>query len=868
MDGTLEKRDNVDEDVEHFEVDGIDDKLNESDRGKRQVRHGRYYVKNVPKAVKFFDFTQYNNNLHNIRQNLRNVPAYNSISFPDSSPKSTYSDNIFTTPNPFLHFSTNTNSLHYHTPESYNKPFKASSPDPYSLRPPHNPINTATHIITKSPPISSLNNNENPFSALAGGFLNNIPQKTGSHGEVNNFLIHNPYDSSLGSSSVVTDRPVLISTSPRGKLNNKLPLKTNNINDYNMQNNKNQSKYPKVTSDSNESNDYDEKEDEEKNEEDSNSSEEDDEEDNSSDYFHKHAYNFPKPPYEFRHPSNKYAEINNPFEDPNFDFDDFLSKLRDEPVSVTASSTRKPNQLQNAAYHDETIDDDKAIIKKTKSTTLSYKGMSTPRPFTLPSNINSWPVHSTSDEIVNTKKINISNSQTVANNNIQQDKQQQHAHMQQQILKAFNNAPQLGAVSHLGPFRPQLKPPNFKDDRQLPLSHNFNGNLVYNPSSQRPKLVVSTVAPKHYLFVTGKNQPILFTTPKPNYSVSQNQAIVTGMPYLLSSFKPNNVNNNNIYKQQTSNPILFNQQTPTKSQAYRIQPLEAQKPRQNQVSEIPSLESIFSQTHKPTSQSSTTTRRTPLQSVTTEVSTTTILPKRRPIPKPSPEMGDYYYDDDEEQYYYEPVVKPKYMPSSEVRPQRPLIAQNYEEYEDDHFEEPASSRKPQNVSIRIQGNKIESATKNHNDVSVVTKSPYKGLIKNNHNGKIPVPVMMNYVTPAPTVLMRPEISNYNIDHHYRNRTAVRMRRPVKRPINSGPNTIRPPKYLNQTTLRPYTVRHRLAKPTTMQTPVVPNSENKQGQRGRTRRPSTFTQVKSTTPRDNHNQETRYSKTKHDDRTNR
>lgn len=77
--------------------------------------------------------------------------------------------------------------------------------------------------------------------------------------------------------------------------------------------------------------------------------------------------------------------------------------------------------------------------------------------------------------------------------------------------------------------------------------------------------------------------------------------------------------------------------------------------------------------------------------------------KRRPIPKPSPEMNDYYYDDEDDDYDYEPPVKSKFMPSTEVKPQRPPIAQNYEEYEDydivDHKKvyknKPSTTHKPQ-----------------------------------------------------------------------------------------------------------------------------------------------------------------------------
>lgn len=94
----------------------------------------------------------------------------------------------------------------------------------------------------------------------------------------------------------------------------------------------------------------------------------------------------------------------------------------------------------------------------------------------------------------------------------------------------------------------------------------------------------------------------------------------------------------------------------------------------------------------------------------------------------------------------------------------------------------------------------------------------------------------------------------------RNRTVMHIRRPV---TQNGPNTVRPPKYLNQTTLRPYTVRHRLAKPTTL-------TENSQEDktRGRIRHPNIVAQMKLTTPHDSHNQETRFTKTKHDDKTNR
>lgn len=834
------------------EADYEDEGLDETERGKRQVRHGRYYIKNGfknqnhdgkswanVKPAKIYDFSPYTSNPFQSYQNTRK-PTYNSISFPDVSPKA--SDNIYTTSNPFLQYTTSANLYN-----DQKKPFKASQPDIFNLRPPHNPINIATHIITKSPPISSLTSNENPFSALAGGFVNNNPQQ--SNRQFNYVKLNENYrDSSQLPSSVVTDKPVLIASSQRVKTNFNTVKPTKPTQPEPMQYN------------NNDNDDEEDEDDERDNEEDESGSSEND---SSESDFRPHF----KPPYEFSHPNNKYADIANPFANPNFDFDAFLTKLRNDHLSMSSSSTPNSNK-QNAPITSRPISNDTPQPKPFTSTTLTYKGMSTPQPFTLPAKIvNTWTLAGHNDHTnPSTNAPNITNYQ-----------KKQSLQLQQQTLNSFNNAPQISTITQQV-SRPRLQPPNFNDDRQLPLNHNFKGNFADQPSvrliSKNPNysnIVVSTLPPKTYLLVTGK--PFLYSTAKPQFGppqktiTLQTQGLVTPRPH-SSTVNPHNANI--IFTHPTPKPVLITQAP--KPQQYRVQQLQSSTHKPSTVSEIPSLESIFQQTLKPVSglnSITTTTKTLGLSNIQESLKNLTKI-KRRPIPKPSPEMNDYYYDDDDEQYYYEPVVKPKYMPSSEVRPQRPPIAQNYEEYEDDSYEDDdePTAYKPQTPIRRPAGYNtyhVESATKNHNDVSVVTKPPYKNL-KHNINGKIPVPVIMDNVTPTPHILIRPEVSNYKIMHQQRNRT-VHLRRPLKRPTQGGPHTIRPPKYLNQTTLRPYTVRHRLAKPTTVRMPTTTNNQNKQVN-GRLRNPTTMSRFKSTTPSDNHNQETRFTKTKHDDRTNR
>lgn len=840
------KSDSSDDYENSDNIEFIDENLDENERGKRQIRHGRYYLKkNIgeknwgsPKPLKFYDHGHFVNNPPSTYYSHRN-PIYNTISYQEAGRKP--QDNLFTTSNPYLTYTSSTNSL---LDQLSNKQFKPSLRDPLNMRPPHNPINTATHIITKSPPISSLTNNENPFSALAGGFYNNAPVQSTNNNVRHN--IQNYHDLSQLSSAPITNKPISVTTS--------VPKTSTDVLTHANQNKPYENSYET----------YEESDE-------SGSSE------NNNDDFYKSKYTFPKPPYEFTHPHNKYADIVNPFADPDFDFDVFLKKLRDEPFTITGPSSIKSNNKPTSNNNLEITTKPNIIEnsqpKPFKSSTIIYKGMSTPKPFTLPAKTISWSQTGSFGNTPSTVSPNITKYQTLTLQPTRQGSKQ--------ILNTYNNAPHPSTITQFEALRPNFQPPNFNDDRQLPLNHNFNikfdeqskSKLVHR-SPNYSNIIVSTEAPKTYLIINDKNKHFLLSTPNPLFGTSQKTAVLqsnvpTGRPYSLSTVKI--PNGNTIFKVSTPNTTPKNPQIPIKLQKYRAQYALQSSFGPNNVSEIPSLESMFSQAFKPTVQSNTVATSKPmLKAHIREITTTSPKPKRRPIPKPSPEMNDYYYDDDEQ--YYEPAVKPKYMPSSEVRPQRPPIAQNYEEYEDDESYEDDDneySGEPQNTIKRPSSYntyQVDSATRNHNDVSVVTKSPYKNVIKNNVNGKIPVPVMMDIKTPIPTVLMRPEVSNYQIIHSHRNRT-VHLRKPTTRPVHSGPNTIRPPKYLNQTTLRPYTVRHRLAKPTTVKIPSMSNDQNKQT-RARVRRPTTVTKLKTTTPIDNYNQETRYTKTKHDDKTNR
>lgn len=862
--------------MEYFEYDesipkyGDEHGTDDSERGKRQVR---YYLKNgyktpgkswgFPKAVKLVDLHQYN---YQNPQGTRLQQNYDESFGNSGSPKPYLSDNFGLSGNSYQNYQIDN--------AQSERPFKPSLRDPGQSSG-HNPVHVATHIITKSPPISSLKNNENPFASLAGGFYNNAPKQSlnqnpfmsqfTSFSERPNHKVAFP-DSSQLSSTVITGKPVLVSTTGRTRNNYKV----------NPQNNDQSQHHERVPAQSQDEDYESEEESSEENESSENSSSEKEEKDSFKPNF--------EPPYEFTHPSHRFRDIENPFANPNFDFDAFLTKLSGGQYAVI--TTEKPKQnAQNAAL--KTLSPPVELTTSAnpglnyQSSTLNYKGMSTPRPFLggEPTNFPSKP----SENL----QVPASTKQTFAFEQWSQRptlKQQNAVSEQQSSLNQnIYRIVQQNAGIPLDAVRPKLKPPNFKDERQLPINYSFNRPIEstikpnYDVSKQKGEhKQTGAVTQSPYVLVTDTGAPAIFSTPKQQYFVKPEKILAlhpqsgsTGKPYLVSTGKPNN---GFIAFKSTPKPLttIANEQLaalrnywrkPTSESYYSI----VSTPRPSGVSEMPKLENLFLQTLRPSGN--------PVKSQSIIISkdpiTTTSAPaKRRPIPKPSPEMNDYYYEDDEE--YYEPPVKSKYMPSTEVRPQRPPMAQNYKEYDDSSEEanskrplnltpSPHHSRRPTKFSLRP-----ETVTKNYNDVSVVTKGPIKNYNKN-VNGKILIPVLVNYATPTPTVLIRPEISNYEIIHHnHRNRT-VHIRKPTH--SESGPYTMKPPKYLNQTTLRPYTVRHRLAKPTTVSDTLSMNDDNKQT-RGRIRHQNIVAQMKHTTPRDSHNQETRYTKTKHDDKTNR
>ncbi|XP_063617037.1 uncharacterized protein DDB_G0292186-like [Cydia splendana] len=861
--------------MEYIEMDPTEDDHEEdvhedSERGKRQIR---YYlkngfktaVKNWPnsKPIKFIDLPPHASN-QNIRHHQSSLNGLHKNNLYDASSKPyTAVNNIYSTANPFAYQNDNTQSQ---------RPFKASPSDPFSQRLPYNPMNSATQIITKSPPISALKNSENPFAALAGGFYNNAPKQNNQNSNrypaqsfyTNNQNSHNiVHDSSRLPSTVVTGKPVsTISPFNNAQRSPSQPIKgESNRPDANNRPNKQENYNDEDTSNEND--------DEESSEE---SSSENDDDDQKSHF----KFEFPEPPYEFTHPRNKFADIENPFANPNFDFDAFLEKLRDEHYEAVGVTTPKPKVNQNAALITRPSERPTSVSGNSgiRSSTLNYQGMSTPRPF---SSIN---LPSTS---VDSSKINSNVPTTKQPEKSQQLNFRPLLHHQQTVR--LNNDQtqdvQQSAGTPLDAALPKLKPPNFRDERILPINYNFNKPIN---STQTPNLhhtqhkgetqQVYSITQRPYLLQTGSGAPILLSTPKLQYLIKQ-QKPVTGRPYFISTVKPylvSSIKPHNAYlsfKQSTSKPLttLANEQLAALQHYWNSPSTELylhSTPRPTSFSNLPKLENLFVQTFRPSVQSPVNQNNA--ITIKDSIPTTTKQPeKRRPIPKPSPEMADYYYDDEDEQYYYEPPVKSIYMPSSEIKPQRPPMAQNYQEYDDSESyesdeDEPTVHITPQRPNYRQPSNyKTESATKNHNDVSVVTKAPHKERQK----PKIPIPVMVDFVSPAPTVLMRPEVSNYEIVHHApRNRT-IHIRKPAH---DNGPFTARPPKYLNQTTLRPYTVRHRLAKPTTVKE-TTQTEDNKQN-RGRIRHHNLVAQTKMTTPRDNHNQETRLTKTRHDDKTNR
>lgn len=867
----------------------------DTERGKRQIR---YYTpkgyknpsKNSAKPIRFVDFQQFNYN-PNI-QSSKYQPQYNGLSntnglnnYHDGTRKPYSSENSFySTANPFAQYQQDSSQSQ--------KPFKASLPDPFSQRLPHAPMNVATQIITKSPPISSLQNKENLFSSLAGGFLNNLknfgnnkdnqyPQFVSSTSRPNNQV--SIKDSSLLPSTVVTGKPVKTQTASRVRPKYRIHPSLNadshrehvhiqNVNQKQIENrphNKNQGY---------DDNDEEEEEDEEESDEDSDKEDSDKEDDDDG-----YKLDFPEPPYEYTH--YKFPEIENPFADPNFDFDAFLATLRGDQFAMIheENETPKPSPKHHQNVAEKIIN---APIENTtpltphsgvRPSTLNYHGMSTPRPFSVPTGPEGVTVLEQNDHNTQSNTENSQKFQKLVE--LPHPTQQNYVHHQHQTLSEnVYNKPQDTGIP-LEAVRPKLKPPNFKDDRQLPITYNFQqpGSSTFKPNGDKQKgetQQMFTITQKPYVFITSTGSPIVMSSPKQQFMVKPAKflslyphSVSSVKPYLFSTSKPHNAFL--AFKQSTPKPLttLANEQLAALQYYWKNPTTEFyinSTPRPQIVSDIPKLENLFAQAIKSTPKIQTLNQIYPStvkDSITTTTKPTT---KRRPIPKPSPEMNDYYYDDEDEQYYYEPPVKSKYMPSTEIKPQRPPMAQNYQEYEDyEDSEESSDNNKPLRTlygrPAKYNSRKPNTATKNYNDVSVVTKSP----LKDNKfvNGKIPVPVMVGYNTPAPNLLLRPDISNYHLLYPSRNRT-IHFRKPMY--SDNGPYTAKPPKYLNQTTLRPYTVRHRLAKPTTVK--GLTTTEEKQI-RGKIRHHN-LVAMKLTTPRDNHNQETRFTKTKHDDKTNR
>ncbi|XP_039760431.1 uncharacterized protein LOC120634100 [Pararge aegeria] len=835
-----------DEVMEYIEFDeqSNEDEYNEEDledseRGKRQIR---FYLKNGfrspdknwpnPKPQKLIHLHQYN-----LNPNLQNQRLVHNIEQNPNNRKPLLNSNFFSSANSYVP---------YNMDNIQNRPFKASIPDPINQKSPQ--FNGGTQIITKSPPISSLNNNQNPYSAFAGGFYNNALNIK------NNQLITvhstkqpnsvSPSDSSYLSSSIVTGKPIQTTNSVltvnnyrENKVNNNNPASQSSFNGGNKQVNNNGP-------------DYEEDEDVESSDEEESSQEEENDDDNQ---------NVPVKSYGYNDPGHKFAKIENPFANPEFNFDTFLEKLRDDHYSIIGVTTPNPNTKDElnppkiASNHPLYATASYTDINLLSSTLKN--GLNTPRPFTVSAEVSSTAgpsqrlVSSTPKQVQKYQHQLLQRPETVPQNYIQNTREQPPNH--------FNK--QLTPVNQGEIFRPNIashiKPPNFKDDRQLPLSYSFNApneNTLQQPYAVRPLTYSHTtpmVTQKPYLIGQGTAPPTGFLMPK-------NHKQVTPQPQLSSSTISNFLSN---VQSQNVNPFLaFIQSTPKPTSTLVDEQLSALHNywktlttgvtipttfvlKQGTVTETPKQGNSYYRTL----QSST---QLPIKSKNRILTTsTTVPPKRRPIPKPSPEMNDYYYDEEDEQYYYEPAVKPKYMPSSEVKPQRPAMAQNYKEYDDIRSSE---NTKIGNSSPKQANNlfKQDSVTKNHNDLSVVTKIPYKQQVKS-PNGKIPVPVMVDYVNTA------------NNQYVYRNKT-VHLRKP-----NHNPNTLRPPKYLNQTTLRPYTVRHRLAKPTTEKYHISNGDYNKKT-RERVRHQNIVAQnMKYTTPRDSFKQETRFTKTSHDDRIN-
>ncbi|XP_059055130.1 uncharacterized protein LOC131849147 [Achroia grisella] len=895
----IQKKIDIEEDIVFSDIDmeSVDDDNNQDDteRGKRQVR---YYIKNgykptknwgTAKPIKLVNLQHYNFNSNPQKERFP-------LNFHEASKTNAYD----LTRNPYpsegnLYLASDSHPFYEIDSESQ-RTFKPSLRDPTNQKFIHNPANAGTQIITKSPPISTLKNGNNPFTSLAGGFYNNSPKPIGNqYSSQIVSSINRPSqqvlfpDSSQLPSTVVTGKPILMNT-----------LSPNTRNEYKVrpadsidQNKKNYNEHRNGKEFNHKQQDYPDRDNSNESEESNESSENYSSEKNKDDDEH----DFSELPYEYTHPNHKYAEIENPFADPNFDFDAFLTKL-----SGGQYTTPKFKNVQIAALRVTNPPAESTTATNynsgTRSSTINYQGMSTPRPFTVPVGPIGTVINGTPNESVKQTQnmdqwTQVPHYKQQQNNIRPQQKQQQNNEEHQPLSQNVYRIPQQHSEISVQSIRPHNynKSPNLKGEGQLPINYSFIGTIDNSASRGHNKTKLSsenqffTMTQKPYSIVTATNAPIILSTPKQQYLVKPEKVILephllaTGKPYLFSTPKPPTQNTFTVFKHSTAKPLttLANEQLSALQNYWRNPSTESQffvqsTPRPNSVSDIPTRQNYVSQTNTPL--------LTPIKGINiftnvakNPVSSTTTAPlKRKPIPKPSPEMNDYYYDDEDDQYYYEPPVKSKYMPSSEIRPKRPQMAQNYKEYDDYYSYEEDPQEKPINARPSYQTARIPTAFttikpstvyKNQNDVSVVTKAPIKDFNKI-VDGKVTIPVIVHYGKTTPTILTRPEISNYNIVHQSLRNKTMYSRKPTI--FATGPFTQRPPKYLNQTTLRPYTVRHRLAKPTAGKESVTIVST--EPTRVNTRHQNLVTQImKFTSPRDNYNQETRYTKTKHDDKTN-
>ncbi|CAG4995847.1 unnamed protein product [Parnassius apollo] len=856
VDKTIDKTDSddingyVDFDNETILDGGYGSEKVETDRDKRQVTYllksGKNWQNSRP--VKFVDlqqFPQYKSKL----QNNRYENTFNKDNFTPVSRKPYSLDNLLlSTANPFLSYETEGSQSQ--------RPFKPSLPDPLNRKFTHSSLNTPSQIFINSSPISSINNKENLISSLSGGFYNNGPKDSQqlsayTHSSSNRPKTHSVIDSSQISSMIVTNKPIQLSSFSQSGYDHNLNHKQMKQNPQHTKdeqmNIRNNQKYSQDHSskheyydDSYESNENDEISDEDNNQ-----------------YF---KHNFPNPPYAFTHPNNKYADIDNPFAKPNFDFDAFLTNLRNDQYSTLeitstqsnfhTSTYKTPIEITSSSY--------KTPVRQ--STMLNYKGVSTPRPFTL-------------SNILTTTESFIPNNLFTTNKQTQKyqpfaikpvfTEYHQKAYLNE---NHFNkNTPMNKEI--LNNILPKLKPPNFTDERQLPITYSFSRPIE---TTRISNLNVSKypsnfpVTQKPYILVTSTGTPFVISTP--NQHLKNTHFVSSIKPFTISAADPTRPEVYNISFEQSVPKFLTtvaNDQLSTLQNYWRNitngKPIIPQSTfRPSAESNTPQFDNFFTQAIKSSTQMPYKTNNEHSNTPKGLSLTTTNAPlNRKPIPKPSPEMNDYYYDDEDDNYYYEPVVKPKYMPSSEVRPQRPPMAQNYHEYEDNNANIDEQSLKFKQTSPNLK-RPNKPVTQNQNDISsFMVKIPLKESNKN-LGGKI---TLLPSSSQNLNTMKHTEISNYKVNHNLVQNRTTNVRKPIH--SESGPHTVRPPKYLNQTTLRPYTVRHRLAKPiVTEGFEIVENKQTK----GRVRHPNIVAEM-LTTPRDNYNQETRYTKSKHDGKSN-